>query len=131
MLPASPCDFVREALRLRARVLVSEEDSGLLLFRVTDGDEECAIVALRAEEGETDAELDEIFVDAAFRGRGLGGKVIERVVDFCRALGRTRITVWAHPLDDDSDEAKIRLVNWYEEQGFSCSGAWDELERTI
>lgn len=74
------------------------------------------------------------FVLADFRGRGLGAEIIERLVVICRALGKTRITVWAHPLDDDEDDddAKTRLVNWYMRCGFARSGgAWDELERRI
>ena len=132
ILPAVGSDFENEKLIQRVRT-VAGADADVLLFRVFEGREECGVIALRRDDEET-IELEEMFLTVEFRGRGLGARIMEDVVEICRALGYRRITVWAHPLDDaaDEDDAKVRLIEWYKRCGFSCSGAaWDELERTI
>jgi GNAT superfamily N-acetyltransferase len=133
ILPAAPTDFESDILLLRVQTVTSGGDSDVLLFRILECGEESALVALRTDDDEAAIELEEIFVLPELRGGGLGGRVIEGIVEICRGMGRTRITVWAHPLEDAEDDvdAEVRLVDWYLRCGFSRSGAWDELERPI
>lgn len=131
ILAAASLDFMHPALIDRARIAATSEPD-MLLFRVLEHGEECSFVALRDEDAET-IELEEIFVISEFRGHDLGAKIIDGVIDICRELGKRRVIVWAHPLDDDDDDddAKRRLIAWYERCGFTQYNAWDELERWI
>ena len=113
---------------------MSGAESDLLLFRVCHDGLECALVALIPDDDAVSVELEEIFVLEAHRGKGFGAEIIEAVVGMCRAMGYSRITAWAQPLDDEEeyDLAKERLINWYLRCGFTrLGGAWDELERLI
>jgi GNAT superfamily N-acetyltransferase len=129
---ALPNDFTTEVLRGRATRVGSGDDS-ILLYRVTDDGEECAIVILDPEANDDALDLEEIFVRAECRGRGLGGAILARVEDIARDMTRRRVTAWAVPLDDDDDDdAKLELLGWYLKHGFArCTGRWDELEKLV
>src|SRR5436190_13989656 len=99
MVAALPVDFKHESLLQRVQNLNADCDTDLLLFRVFEGDEECGMVALRLDGDDVTVELDEIFVRSDFRGRGLGGSIIDSIVEVCMKLGRKRIAVWAQPLE--------------------------------
>jgi ribosomal protein S18 acetylase RimI-like enzyme len=64
------------------------------------------------EYGGRDAFLDEIFLDEALRGRGVGERAIALVVDACRELG-------VRALHLEVERANSRAQSLYRKQGFA------------
>jgi len=65
------------------------------------------------------AELHRLYLDAHLRGRGTGRALVERVLDWCRERGITRLVLWS----DTRFELSHRL---YRRMGFAQTG-----ERTL
>ncbi|AKV87151.1 GCN5 family acetyltransferase [Microbacterium sp. CGR1] len=101
-----------EVLAERLRTLLG----GTSTFAVLGGDPEVglALVTLRPNvwsEGPV-ALLDEMYVEPARRGGGVGGAVLRHMVEICRELGVAAIEINV----DESDAAAMRF---YERHGFS------------
>lgn len=101
-----------EVLAERLRTLLG----GTSTFAVLGGDPAVglALVTLRPNvwsEG-TVALLDEMYVEPAHRGGGVGGAVLRHMVEICRELGVAAIEINV----DESDAAAMRF---YERHGFS------------
>ena len=101
-----------EVLAERLRTLLG----GTSTFAVLGGDPAVglALVTLRPNvwsEGPV-ALLDEMYVEPAHRGGGVGGAVLRHMVEICRELGVAAIEINV----DDSDAAAMRF---YERHGFS------------
>jgi ribosomal protein S18 acetylase RimI-like enzyme len=83
---------------------------------VLDGSRVGGYVALTLgwslEFGGRDAFLDEIFLDEALRGRGVGERAIALVVDACRELG-------VRALHLEVERANSRAQSLYRKQGFA------------
>jgi ribosomal protein S18 acetylase RimI-like enzyme len=58
-----------------------------------------------------EAEVAEVYVDAAYRSRGIGGGLLRRAVDLFRQRNVTFAAVWTR-------ESNPRAVRLYEEAGF-------------
>ena len=61
------------------------------------------------------AELHRLYLDASLRGRGVGRALVEAVLDWCRAAGVPRLTLW-------SDTRFDRAHRLYEGMGFKKTG---------
>jgi len=125
-------DFINDELRARSVSYSGKEDEGLLLFRASADDQECGLVLFNTEEGEDSLWIEELWIPSDMRGRGLGSEILGQADEVATSLGRSKLAVWAVPLDDgdDDEEAKARLVNWYIRNGFTYSGGPSyELER--
>jgi len=61
------------------------------------------------------AELHRLYLDASLRGRGVGRALVEAVLDWCRAAGIPRLTLW-------SDTRFDRAHRLYEGMGFKKTG---------
>jgi GNAT superfamily N-acetyltransferase len=61
------------------------------------------------------AELHRLYLDATLRGRGVGRALVEVVLDWCRAAGIARLTLW-------SDTRFDRAHRLYEGMGFKQTG---------
>lgn len=101
-----------EVLAGRLRTLLG----GTSTFAVLGGDPAVglALVTLRPNvwsEGPV-ALLDEMYVEPAHRGGGVGGAVLRHMVEICRELGVAAIEINV----DESDAAAMRF---YERHGFS------------
>lgn len=101
-----------EVLAERLRTLLG----GTSTFAVLGGDPAVglALVSLRPNvwsEGPV-ALLDELYVEPARRGGGVGGAVLRHMVEICRELGVAAIEINV----DESDAAAMRF---YERHGFS------------
>ena len=101
-----------EVLAERLRTLLG----GTSTFAVLGGDPAVglALVTLRPNvwsEGPV-ALLDELYVEPAHRGGGVGGAVLRHMVEICRELGVAAIEINV----DESDAAAMRF---YERHGFS------------
>ncbi|CAH0263288.1 Mycothiol acetyltransferase [Microbacterium sp. Bi98] len=101
-----------EVLAERLRTLLG----GTSTFAVLGGDPAVglALVTLRPNvwsEGPV-ALLDEMYVEPAHRGGGVGGAVLRHMVEICRELGVAAIEINV----DESDAAAMRF---YERHGFS------------
>jgi GNAT superfamily N-acetyltransferase len=119
---------------LRARAEVHAKDDVLLLLARSD-EEDCGLVVLDLNSGDDDeAILVEIFVPPERRCRGAGSQVLTCAEDFARDAGRRRISLEAEPLDSDfdDDDAKVRLIRWYSQRGYTeIAGRYDQLEKTL
>jgi GNAT superfamily N-acetyltransferase len=65
------------------------------------------------------AELHRLYLDARLRGRGTGRALVQEVVDWCRAQGVTRLTLWSDTRFDQAHRLYTRM-------GFGRTG-----ERTL
>lgn len=102
-----------EVIAERLRTLLG----GTSTFAVLGGDPAVglALVTLRPNvwsDGPV-ALLDEMYVEPARRGGGVGGAVLRHMVEICRELGVAAIEINV----DESDAAAMRF---YERHGFSC-----------
>ena len=61
------------------------------------------------------AELHRLYLDATLRGRGVGRALVEAVLEWCRAAGVARLTLW-------SDTRFDRAHRLYEGMGFTQTG---------
>lgn len=98
---ASPGEYFRSR---GGEFWVVTDDAGLV--RAT------AAMAVREEQGERIAELKSMYVDAAWRRRGMGRRLVEHVIDAAREAGCGSIELWS----DTRFEAAHRL---YESVGFA------------
>jgi len=122
-------DLLSPELRRRAQIHAADE---LTLLLVRDGANEVGIVVLDFTTGDEDqAILVEIYVRPALRSRGVGHEVLR----LAEAFARDRECAWmildAEPLEDDDDNAKERLIGWYERQGYQVLGAYDHLGKHL
>jgi GNAT superfamily N-acetyltransferase len=127
-------DFTNEELRARSSTCSGKENEGLLLFRVSTDDQECGLVLFNTQEDDVSLWIEELWILSNLRARGFGSATLAQAEEVATSLGRSKLAVWAEPLDDGDEvgDAKARLVNWYIRNGFTCSGGpWDELERPV
>jgi ribosomal protein S18 acetylase RimI-like enzyme len=101
--------YFAEAMRKKT-ILVAETEKRLIGY-VQFGDVDAPGVEARPE----DQELDRLYVDAAWQGRGLGRRLMNAALEHPRLAEASRIylTVW------DKNERAIRL---YERLGFRVIG---------
>jgi GNAT superfamily N-acetyltransferase len=97
-----------------ARMLVAKPDMGRMLVVEESG----ALVGYAVigfgfslEFGGRDALLDEFYLREAFRGHGIGTKVVEVVEDLCRAQGISAIHL-------EADHFNARVHEYYKRMGF-------------
>lgn len=86
---------------------------------VAEVDGEFAGSVFAVKEDETTARLRALLVERRFRGLGLGRKLIEQCVDFCRRSGYRRITLWTC-----ADLVQARKL--YDKAGFRLTRSWNE-----
>lgn len=86
---------------------------------VAEVDGEFAGSVFAVKEDETTARLRALLVERQFRGLGLGRKLIEQCVDFCRRSGYRGITLWTC-----SDLVQARKL--YDKAGFRLTRSWNE-----
>lgn len=82
-----------------------------------DGQFAGSIFAVR--ENETTARLRALLVEPRFRGLLLGKRLIEQCLEFCRAAGYRKITLWTC-----ADLTQARKL--YAKAGFTCTHSWRE-----
>ena len=58
---------------------------------------------------ETTAELKRLYVDASLRGRGIGQKLVETVLDWARDQGFARVVLWSDTRFENSHRLYRRL----------------------
>lgn len=93
---------------------------------------ECGLLVLDSVSDDTEVELTEIFVLPELRGTGLGTQLLAAAEQFARNEGRAVIVLHAEPLDDEDDDAKPRLIEWYCRRGYRHDGAaWDDLTKKL
>lgn len=59
--------------------------------------------------GENDAELKSLYVAVTARGRGLGRRLVNHVMDFCRGQGLARLVLWSDVNFEDAHRLYTRL----------------------
>jgi RimJ/RimL family protein N-acetyltransferase len=55
------------------------------------------------------AELHRLYVDASLRGRGIGQRLVETVIDWARAQGLARVVLWSDTRFENSHRLYRRL----------------------
>lgn len=89
--------------------------SGHLFFRLTKyGD--------WSEGEEREIYLSDFSIDEEFRGKGIGGKTLDKIIEVCKELGGEQLILG---VEDDSWVQK-----WYERKGFTHY-EYDEENRNI
>jgi GNAT superfamily N-acetyltransferase len=127
LVACEPARFTNDELRTEAG---EKTDQDAIVFRAIVGGDEVALVILSLPEGLTEAELDKLYVPSAARKSGIASRALQRAEDYCRQQGRTLLTLWANPLDDDTDQEW--LINWYRRRGYvDGSGGYGELEKKL
>jgi GNAT superfamily N-acetyltransferase len=91
------------------------------------------LIAIELSDDDADAELDEIYVLPNLRRRGVGSAMLKATEQLVNDMGRTRLTLWAVPIDDDGEnEDQGALIDWYLHRGFATSGeGYGELYKNI
>ncbi len=67
-------------------------------------------------------EIHEVVVDPAWRGKGVGRRLMEHALDLGRSLGREVASLWV-------GEGNVRAIAWYRSLGFREEGRWGEWIR--
>lgn len=96
--------FTNEELRARSAKCSGKEAEGLLLFRVSTNDQECGLVLLNTEEDQDSLWIEELWIPSDLRCRGLGSAILGQADEVATSLGRSKLAVWAEPLDDGDDD---------------------------
>lgn len=86
-------------------------------FLAVDGSEPIGVIACRAEDEDKpdDRELQAMWVVQSYRRQGVGGQLIEKVMEWAKEDGASTVSLYVGP----SNDAAIRS---YEHSGFSDSG---------
>jgi GNAT superfamily N-acetyltransferase len=132
LLRRRPEEITTPTLQARANVHW-EPSEELWCLCAVDCSGERGLVVLEMTSGEAVAKLAETFVTREERGRGLGTEILRAVENFVRDKGKNQIVLEAEPLDDDEDDggdAKIKLIQWYLDNGFR-QVRYDELEKML
>lgn len=125
--PITSADLRSGALRARAQVHAADE---VTFLRVRDGSDEVGVVVLDFDSGDEDEViLVEIYVLTEFRRRGVGSEALTLAESWARDRGCAWMTLDAEPLDDDDDQAKERLIKWYQRRGYR--GWYDHLGKRL
>lgn len=82
-----------------------------------------ALITVSTAEGRPVILLEDVIVGAAWRGRGLGRRLVERVLEWAAAAGMARVTLLA-------DKQNAPALGFYETLGFAPS-AMTVLRRAI
>jgi len=69
----------------------------------------------RAERTPVVATVFGVWVEPALRGHGLGGRLVDAIVEWAVARGAERVQLW---VTEDNDAARML----YERHGFVCTG---------
>lgn len=105
--------------QLRGLQLILENPAmGRLFVLRVDGDVAGManmLITVSTAEGAPVALLEDVIVSAGYRGRGLGRRLLEHVVEWCAAAGMARITLLT-----DSDNYRAQAT--YGRLGFALSG---------
>jgi ribosomal protein S18 acetylase RimI-like enzyme len=97
-----------------------------------DGVVELGIVVFDFTSGDAgEVELVEIYVLPTLRSRGVGAEALRLAESFAQKAGRTFMTLYAEPLDDDTDDAKEALIKWYTRLGYRELGPCDRLGKSL
>jgi GNAT superfamily N-acetyltransferase len=91
--PEKVPDWDDEGVRRRAKWWKREVDEGGALFFAEDGDKLAGFAVLGAEKAGKCAEMVALFVDKGHRGKGLGGRLVQRLEDEARQRGLQSIYV--------------------------------------
>jgi GNAT superfamily N-acetyltransferase len=97
-------DFADGHDAVRQRMWIAESDGAIV----------GSVMAVRAAGREQTAQLRCLYVEPEARGRGLGGRLIETCVAFCREAGYRRVILWTQ-----SNLHAARVL--YERAGFQLT----------
>lgn len=127
--PTTLTDIKSPALHSRAQIHARDE---VILLRVTDRAAEVGVVILDFTSGdEGEAILVEIYVLPACRRRGVGTEALKLAEAFAQSHDCAWMTLDAEPLEDDDDDAKDKLMNWYRRHGYRVIGPYDHLRKKL
>ena len=85
------------------------EIGGQIFFAVVDGRAAGTVAMIPYKDD--GFELTKMAVDPAFRGRGIGDKLMQACIDFCRSRGRSRIIL-------ESNTKQAAAIKLYRKFGF-------------
>lgn len=83
---------------------------GGVFYILVDDNKLIGTVALKRL-GERDAELKRLYLKKKYRGRGLGQKLLNKALDFCRVKGIKRVVL-------DTNKKQVKAQKLYEKFGF-------------
>ncbi len=84
-------------------------------FAAVEGGVWLGMGALLGDEGSESGQLVAVWVNPAYRGRGVGAALVAAITSWCRDHGHQRIRLWVN----EANQAAIRL---YEQGGFRRTG---------
>jgi len=107
-----------ESVAESVALLLADEATEFLLGRADGGEPPCGICQLRFRHsvwtGTPDCWLEDLYVEDAARGRGVGRALVELAFERAKARGARRIEL-------DTNEANTGAIALYESLGFSPS----------
>jgi ribosomal protein S18 acetylase RimI-like enzyme len=109
-----------EYWRKRAASGAAEQESVLFLAEEAGGWVGIVGGFLEEEEGGRSVELVSMWVNPAYRGRRLGQRLVEQIIDWARQRGARRVTLWV-------TENNAGAISLYRRCGFRSTGETQEL----
>ena len=108
---------------------MGQHGEDVAVLRATIDGEEVALLVLSIPAGLDEAELETIYVPVARRNAGIASGALRCAEDYCRQHGFSVLTLWANPLDDETDQE--RLFDWYKRHGYVDAGGSYELRKIL
>lgn len=106
-----------QSMAASVAALIENPATEYLLGRPNDGESPCGVCQLRFRHsvwtGTPDCWLEDLYVSAAARGRGVGRALVEFAFERARARGAARIEL-------DTNETNATAIALYESLGFSA-----------
>jgi GNAT superfamily N-acetyltransferase len=127
LIEAKASDFINRDLRSEAEDQAGEE---VIVLRALSCGSEVALVILSLPVGLPEAELEKLYVPKALRKGGIASSALQSAEKHCSQRGFAVLTLWANPLDDDTDQEW--LIDWYKRRGYvDADGGYAELKKTL
>ncbi len=98
-------------------------------YLVREKGEELAFVSLDFHLIEEQLVIYKIFVHSGVRGHGIGTRLLQIIENDAVRRGYRKILLHAHPLDSQTQEAKLR--SWYEKHGYESQGDDDTMVKNL